>query len=73
MAALPGWARAIAAVLPPAHVFEALRASLAGRQASWGSLPLAAALSVTYLGAGFAFARAMFRGLLRRGSITRYM
>jgi len=73
VAALPGWARAIAAVLPPAHVFEALRASLAGRPASWGSLPLAAALSVAYLGAAFAFARAMFRGLLRRGSITRYM
>jgi ABC-2 type transport system permease protein len=73
VAALPGWARTIAAVLPPAHVFEALRASLAGRPASWGSLPVAAALSVAYLGAAFAFARAMFRGLLQRGSITRYM
>jgi ABC-2 type transport system permease protein len=73
VAALPAWARAIATVLPPAHVFEALRASLAGGSAAWGSLPFAALLSVTYLVAGFAFARAMFRGLLRRGSITRYM
>jgi ABC-2 type transport system permease protein len=73
VAALPGWARGVAIVLPPAHVFEALRASLSGVPATWGSVPAAAALSVAYLVAGFAFARAMFRGLLRRGSITRYM
>jgi ABC-2 type transport system permease protein len=73
VAALPGWARAIAWALPPAHVFEALRASLAGRPAAWGSVPFAAVLSLVYVGAGFAFARAMFRDLLRRGSITRYM
>ena len=73
VAALPGWARAIASVLPPPHIFEALRAALAGRDAAWGSVPLAAALSVAYLGLGFLFARAMFRGVLRRGSITRYM
>jgi len=73
VSALPGWARAIAGVLPPAHVFEALRATLAGRTSAWGSLPLAATLAVLYAGAGFAFARAMFRDLLRRGSITRYM
>jgi hypothetical protein len=59
--------------VPPAHVFEAMRASLAGRSASWGSLPLAAGLDVLYLAVGFAFARAMFRQLLRRGSVTRYM
>jgi ABC-2 type transport system permease protein len=73
VAALPGWARGVAIVLPPAHVFEALRASLSDVPATWGSVPAAAALSVAYLVAGFAFARAMFRGLLRRGSITRYM
>jgi ABC-2 type transport system permease protein len=73
VSALPGWARSIAALVPPAHVFEAMRASLAGRSASWGSLPLAAGLDVLYLAVGFAFARAMFRQLLRRGSVTRYM
>jgi ABC-2 type transport system permease protein len=73
VAALPGWARAVAAAVPPAHVFESLRASLAGRTSAWGSVPFAAVLAVTYLGVGFAFARAMFRDLLRRGSITRYM
>jgi ABC-2 type transport system permease protein len=73
VSALPGWARAIATVAPPAHVFEALRASLAGRADAWGSIPFALALAVVYVVAGFAFARAMFRQLLLRGSITRYM
>ena len=73
VAALPGWARTIAGALPPAHIFEALRAAIAGRPASWGSVPFAALLSVAYLVAGFLFARAMFRDLLRRGAITRYM
>jgi ABC-2 type transport system permease protein len=73
VSALPAWARAIATFVPPAHVFEALRASLAGRGSAWGSLPFAAGMAVVYVGAGFAFARAMFHQLLRRGSITRYM
>lgn len=73
VSALPEWARAIATLVPPAHVFEALRASLTGRPPAWGSVPFAFALAVVYVGAGFAFARAMFRQLLRRGSITRYM
>jgi ABC-2 type transport system permease protein len=73
VSALPGWAREIATVVPPAHVFEALRASLAGRPDAWGSIAFAMALAILYVGAGFAFARAMFRQLLRRGSITRYM
>ena len=70
---LPGWAQAIATIVPPAHVFESLRATIAGEPAAWGSLPAAAGLAVLYLGLGFAFARAMFMDLLRRGSITRYM
>ncbi len=73
VSALPEWARAVAVLVPPAHVFEAMRASLAGTEAGWGSIPFAAFLSVAYLGVGFAFARAMFRQLLRRGSVTRYM
>jgi ABC-2 type transport system permease protein len=70
---LPGWAQAIATFVPPAHVFESLRATIAGDAAAWGSLGFAAALAVAYLGAAFLFARAMFMDLLRRGSVTRYM
>jgi ABC-2 type transport system permease protein len=73
VSALPGWARTVAAFVPPAHVFEAMRGVLAGRPATWGSVPLAAAETLVYLALGFAFARAMFRQLLRRGSVTRYM
>lgn len=73
VSALPGWARSIAIFVPPAHVFEAMRATLAGRGAIWGSLTWAAGLDVVYLGAAFAFARAMFASLLRHGSVTRYM
>jgi ABC-2 type transport system permease protein len=73
VSALPAWARSVAALVPPAHVFEAMRAALAGGAPTWGSVPIAAGLSVVYLGLGFAFARGMFGQLLRRGSVTRYM
>lgn len=71
--ALPGWAQALATFVPPAHVFELMRAELAGIEAEWGSLWGAIALDVVYLAAGFAFARSMFAAFLRRGLITRYM
>ncbi|HEX9123623.1 MAG TPA: ABC transporter permease [Actinomycetota bacterium] len=73
VSALPGWAQAVATLVPPAHVFEAMRGVLAGREAAWGSLWVAAALDVVYLAAGFGFARRMFGTLLRRGFVTRYM
>lgn len=71
--ALPGWAQTVSMLMPPAHVFEYMRAALAGREAVWGSLWAAIALDVVYLAAGFAFARSMFAAFLRRGLITRYM
>lgn len=71
--ALPGWAQAVATAIPPAHVFELMRATLADRAPTWGSLGQAFALDVVYLTAAFAFARAMFASLLRRGLVSRYM
>lgn len=73
VAALPGWAQTIAVVVPPAHVFELMRASLAGEGPAWGSLWAAIALDLLYLAAAFAFARSMLTSFLRRGHITRYM
>jgi ABC-2 type transport system permease protein len=73
VAALPGWARGVAAVVPPAHVFEAMRSALAGRAQAWGSLWTAGALDLAYLLGGLVFARAMFGLFRRRGYITRYM
>jgi ABC-2 type transport system permease protein len=73
VAVLPGWAQAVASALPPAHVFEAMRAVLAGRPSAWGSVWVALGLDVAYLLMAFAFARSMFAALLRRGFVTRYM
>src|SRR5208283_4990993 len=37
---LPGWMRAIAALLPPSYVFEGMRAVVAGGPAPWDRLVL---------------------------------
>ena len=73
VAALPGWAQAVAGFVPPAHVFESMRAALAGQEATWGSLWAAVLLDLVYLGAAFAFARSMFAAFLHRGLVTRHM
>jgi ABC-2 type transport system permease protein len=73
VAALPVWAQTVATLMPPAHVFELMRADLAGHGAAWGSLWGAVVLDFVYLAAAFAFARVMFTSFLRRGLITRYM
>jgi ABC-2 type transport system permease protein len=70
---LPGWAQAVATFVPPAHAFEAMRANLADRAATWGSVPFAFLLDALYIAAAFWFARRMFTTLLRRGLVTRYM
>jgi ABC-2 type transport system permease protein len=73
VAALPGWAQAIANALPTAHVFESMRTVIAGGAPPWDRLALALALDVVYLFAGMAFAKRMFGVLRRRGYVTRYM
>ena len=73
VSALPGWAQAIAQVLPTAHVFEAMRTVIAGGAPPWDRLLLAFALDVVYLALGMLFAKRMFDLLRRRGYVTRYM
>jgi ABC-2 type transport system permease protein len=73
LSSLPGWAQGVASAFPTSHVFEAMRAILAGRPAPWGELVVALALDAVYLAAGFAFARWMFATLRRRGYVTRYI
>jgi ABC-2 type transport system permease protein len=70
---LPEWAQWIALALPSAHIFESMRAVLAGQPAPWGSLGAAFALDALYLALGLLFAGKMFRTLKRRGYVTRYM
>ena len=69
---LPGWMRAIAAVLPPSPVFEGLRAVVAGGPVPWGSLGLGAALCAAWIAlAAWAYA-AVHRHAVRTGLIGRY-
>jgi ABC-2 type transport system permease protein len=70
---LPGWAQAVASVLPTAHIFEAMRTVLASKPTPRGHLEAAAVLDAVFLIVGFAYARAMFATLRRRGYVTRYM
>ena len=49
LSALPQWAKSVAVLLPSTHVFEALRAVLAGQPTPWGQFGLAAAESFVLL------------------------
>jgi ABC-2 type transport system permease protein len=73
LSVLPDWLRPIALAMPPAHVFEAMRAVLAGQPVPWGSVFIAVVLDAVYLALSFAFVLAMFRAHQRKGYVTRYM
>jgi ABC-2 type transport system permease protein len=51
IATLPGWLQPLAWALPPAHVFEGMRAVMFGRGFDLGLFAAAAALNVVYLAA----------------------
>lgn len=72
LATLPPWMQAVARVLPPAYVFEDIRALLAGREVGWaGSLTaLGLALAHTAL-AGWVFVR-VYHYAVRHGLLARY-
>jgi ABC-2 type transport system permease protein len=72
IATLPRWMQAIAAILPPSHVFEGLRAVVRGGSVSPARLAVAAALAIAYLlGACWVFTR-VYRQAVRTGLIARY-
>jgi ABC-2 type transport system permease protein len=49
LATLPGWMQTVARLLPPAYVFEDMRAIVAGRTFSGASLPTALALALAQI------------------------
>lgn len=70
VAVLPQPLRAVALALPASHVFEGMRAVLAGGGVAWGHLAWAAGLNVLWLAAsGLLFAR-QFRAARVRGALT---
>lgn len=72
LSTLPEWMQWIGRALPPSHVFEGLRAVVAGRGASPGALLAGAALALGYvLLACWAYAR-VHRHAVRTGLIARY-
>ena len=72
LATLPAWMQAVSRLLPPAYVFESLRAILAGRSVSIVVLAASGALAlVDILLAGWFFAH-IYRHAVRTGLIARY-
>jgi ABC-2 type transport system permease protein len=72
IATLPRWMQAIAAILPPSHVFEGLRAIVTGGAVAPARLAFAAALAIAYvLGACWVFTH-VYRQAVRTGLIARY-
>jgi len=72
LATLPHWMQWIAKLMPPAYVFESMRAIVAGGSASWPALAWGAGLAVGYIVlACFTFVR-VYRHAMRSGLIARY-
>lgn len=66
---LPHWLQVIAWGLPPAYIFEGMRAIMAEKTVHWDMLAVAFGLSVVYLIAGFQVFQWFFRSSRRAGSL----
>ena len=69
---LPGWMQAVSRMLPPAYVFEAMRAVVAGKPAPWDRLAIGGGLAVAYVALAWLFFAAVYRYAIRTGLIARY-
>jgi ABC-2 type transport system permease protein len=72
LATLPAWMRGVARVLPPSYVFEQMRAILAGRPFSGGSLATGLVLAVTEILLACLFFVRVHRRAVRTGLLARY-
>jgi ABC-2 type transport system permease protein len=66
---LPQWLQVISWGLPPAYVFEGMRAILAEKVVHWDMLGVAFGLSVVYLFIGFQIFQWFFRASRRAGTL----
>ena len=69
---LPGWMQAVAHLLPPAYVFEGLRALAAGQGVHGTGLLAGTLLALLQIALALAFFTRVFRGALRSGLLARY-
>jgi ABC-2 type transport system permease protein len=72
LSTLPAWMRGVSWVLPPAYVFEGLRAIVKGEAVSPGALSVGACLAIFYIGlACWVFVRT-YKHAVRTGLVARY-
>ena len=69
---LPQWMQAVSHALPPAYVFENIRAVVSGRPASPTGLVVGGCLAIVYIVAGIWVFTQVFRQAVRSGLIARY-
>lgn len=69
---LPHWMQWISRVLPPAYVFEGMRAVVAGKPAPWDRLAIGGGLAVLYVLLACLFFASVYRYAIRTGLIARY-
>jgi ABC-2 type transport system permease protein len=72
LSTLPPWMRMISYLLPPAYVFESMRAILAGRAMPFASLLWGGFLALLYVVLACWFFKATYRHAVRKGLIARY-
>jgi len=69
---LPRWMQVVARVLPPAYVFESMRAIVTGHSAARWPVLAGAGLAAAYLAAGCWIFERTYRYAVRTGLIARY-
>ncbi|MGA9520624.1 MAG: ABC transporter permease [Myxococcaceae bacterium] len=72
LSTLPSWMQVISKGLPPAYVFENLRAIVAGGTASWGALLWGVGLALLYIVLAAAFFTHIHKQAVRSGLLARY-
>jgi ABC-2 type transport system permease protein len=72
LATLPRWMQYIGYTMPPAYVFEGVRAIVSGREPPPLALVWSVVLSVAYVAAAAWTFATVYRGAVRTGLLTRY-
>jgi ABC-2 type transport system permease protein len=72
LSALPAWMRAVGYVLPPAYVFENMRAIVVGRSYSFSDMLIGVALAMLYLMLSAWLFTRVYAYAVRSGLLARY-
>ena len=72
VSALPAWLQPVAAISPPAYVFEGMRGVLLNGTLDWTQVMLGIAVALVYLVIASLFLWRVYRSVLRTGSLARF-